>query len=155
MSERSGFSEDGDSDNWANIRWSGAINSAIKGKRGQEFLRKLLEALDAMPVKELVYGELEVNGSFCALGVAGQAMGLDLTKIDTYDWNALSKNLNIAAALARQIMWVNDNTVHDHEWEWNGHNSVRKEVLNVPGKRWQVVRDWVVRNIELKKDEDA
>lgn len=42
---RSGYNDD--CDGWALIRWRGAVNSAINGKRGQAFLRELVAALDA------------------------------------------------------------------------------------------------------------
>jgi hypothetical protein len=45
---RSGYSDD--HSEWDLIRWRGAVASAIRGKRGQAFLRELLVALDAMPV---------------------------------------------------------------------------------------------------------
>ncbi|KGX48418.1 hypothetical protein [Burkholderia pseudomallei] len=67
---RSGYSDDGD--NWSVIRWRGAVNSAIKGARGQEFLRDLAATLDAMPDKRLIDNEFRnSNGEFCALGVLG------------------------------------------------------------------------------------
>ena len=36
---RSGYSDD--LDNWDLIRWRGQVSSAIRGKRGQGFLREL------------------------------------------------------------------------------------------------------------------
>jgi hypothetical protein len=51
---RAGYSED--CDGWALIRWRGAVTSAIRGKRGQAFLREMLDALDALPVKRIASG---------------------------------------------------------------------------------------------------
>ena len=156
---RSGYSDDyGDDDPWSLIRYRGAVNSAIKGKRGQALLRELLAALDAMPEKHLVAGELEADGSFCALGVVGQARGLNLAAIDTYDVESLGPKFNIAEALAREIMWVNDEHVSEHRWvevevfgplqTWGR----RMQGMNIPNEhagvqRWQTVRDWVVAHI--------
>jgi hypothetical protein len=39
---RSGYSDD--CDGWALIRWRGAVNSAIKGRRGQQALREIVAA---------------------------------------------------------------------------------------------------------------
>ena len=39
-------------------RWSAQVKSAMRGKRGQAFLRELASAMDAMPVKELIADEL-------------------------------------------------------------------------------------------------
>ena len=33
-------------------RWRGAMKAAMRGKRGQAFFQELIEALDAMPVRE-------------------------------------------------------------------------------------------------------
>lgn len=53
---RSGYTED--CDGWDLIRWRGAVASAIRGKRGQAFLREALAALDAMPEKQLISHDL-------------------------------------------------------------------------------------------------
>jgi len=58
---RSGYTEDND-DQWALIRWRGAVKSAMRGKRGQAFLRELLAALDAMSVKRLIANDLVFDG---------------------------------------------------------------------------------------------
>ena len=74
---RSGYSVDGDLDHWQLIRWRGAVNSAMNGKRGQAFLRELLDALDALPEPKLIDHDLvRYDGStdtnlFCALGAVG------------------------------------------------------------------------------------
>jgi hypothetical protein len=50
---RSQYIDDCD-DNWQLIRWRGMVASAIRGKRGQQFLKDLLAALDAMPVNAVL-----------------------------------------------------------------------------------------------------
>jgi len=129
---RSGYSEDCE-DNWAMIRYSGARNSAIKGKRGQAFLKELLDALDAMPVKELVEDVLEENGSFCALGVVGKNRGIDMSTIDADNSELVAKTFGIADALAREIVYHND------EYLWYSEAT--------PEKRWRHVREWVAEQI--------
>lgn len=151
---RSGYSDDNEGVNL----WRGAVNSAIHGKRGQALLRDLLTALDAMPEKRLVAGKLEADGEFCALGVVGQARGMNLAIIDTSDVESLGPRFNIAEALAREIMWVNDDRVSDTRWieveifgplrPWDR----RISGMNVPNERagsqrWQTVREWVEANI--------
>jgi len=78
---RSGYSDDCDGTELNLYR--GAVESAIRGKRGQAFLRELLADMDAMPVKELIVGRLEYDGAYCALGVVGHARGLPLHELDS------------------------------------------------------------------------
>ena len=43
---RSGYTDDYDDGyEWANIRWRGAVKSAIRGKRGQATLKAILDAM--------------------------------------------------------------------------------------------------------------
>lgn len=155
---RSGYCEDGDGDNWSLICYRGAVNAAIKGHRGQMFLAELLAVLDAMPEKVLVAGDLEADGQFCALGIAGKARGCNLASINTYDHDALSNTFNIAESLAREIMWINDESIGEHRWErvetfgplqpWEDrHPYIRVKNADAGFRRWQAVREWVAANI--------
>jgi hypothetical protein len=152
---RSGYSEDGDN-TWSLIRWRGAVASAIRGKRGQAFLREALAALDAMPEKTLTTGELETDGEFCTLGVVGHARGLDLSSIDSEDWERLAGTFDISEAMAREIMWENDESFpYDYDWveipgplrpaEYRG--SMRVVRADARHRRWQHMRDWIVRHL--------
>jgi hypothetical protein len=131
---RSGYSDDTD-DQWAHIRWRGAVSSALRGAKGQAFLNELDAALDALPEKKLVANELEGDGCFCALGAVGKARGIDLAKIDTYDHEALSKTFGIAPAMAQEIMWINDEAA-----TWRGEDQDEQ--------RWQEVKNWIKKEIK-------
>lgn len=160
---RSGYCDDfGDDDPLALGRYRAQVNSAIRGRRGQALLRELLAALDAMPDKRLVAGELEADGQFCALGVVGQARGMNLAAIDTYDVESLGPKFNIAEQLAREIMWVNDDHVCDDEpveIEICGPLQLgypdygrRMQWIVMPNEhaateRWKTVRQWVADHI--------
>lgn len=133
---RSNYSDDID-DQWASIRWRGAVASATNGARGQALLREMLVALDAMPVKELVAGELEADGQYCALGVVGKARGLILTGIDPEDSDWVADLFGIAPALAREIVYVNDEAVY-----------VAYGKPDLSALRWQRVRNWVVSQLK-------
>lgn len=128
---RSGYSDD--CDGWALIRWRGMVASAIRGKRGQQLLRELAEAMDAMPVKELISDELEADGAYCALGVVGAKRGIDLSKIDPEDPEQVGKAFNIAECLAQEIVFVNDD-----DWGYPKEH---------PEDRWKRVRAWVEKQI--------
>lgn len=131
---RSGYSEDCDGLNL----YRGAVESAIRGKRGQAFLRELVETLDAMPVKRLITSELELGGEVCALGSVGKRRGLALNDVDPYEGEEVAAKFGIAPALAREIMWEND----EGTWSWP------KET---PEQRWIRMRDWAVRNLSVKQ----
>jgi len=123
---RSGYSCD--LDTWDLIRWRGAVKSALRGSRGQEFLKELLSALDAMPVKELIAHDLVSNGCHCTLGVIGAARGLEMTAIDPEDANCISKEFGIAKAMAKEIVYENDEG---------------SCFMETPAQRWKRMREWV------------
>lgn len=60
---RSGLYEDDGDDPLAFGRWRAQVKSATRGKRGQAFLKDMLAALDAMPDKRLIAGDLVFDGS--------------------------------------------------------------------------------------------
>lgn len=159
---RSGYSDDWDGsqeDNWNMIRWRGAVKSSIRGRRGQAFLIELRDALDSMEDKRLVSEDLEADGQHCALGVVLSMRGVDMAPIQAhlgeYDpewgyeggdedayWDDLSHTLNIAGALAREIMFINDESYSWRDYRVQGP-------ANDPSKRrWQAVRNWVESQIQ-------
>lgn len=104
---RSGYVDDWD-DDWALIRYRGAVASATRGRRGQRLLRDLLAALNALPEKRLIAGDLARDGEVCALGALGRARGLDLCEVDPEDPDAVAALFDVAPALAREIVYEND-----------------------------------------------
>ena len=132
---RSGYSDEID-DQWALIRWRGAVKSAIRGKRGQAFLREMATALDAMPDKSLIAEELEQDGEVCALGAVGKARGIDMGPIDPEEYEVVSKTFGIPDALAREIMYEND-------CDWRDET---------PQQRWERIRNWVDKQIKKEPE---
>ena len=150
---RSGYNDYGDIDNWDLIRWRGAVTSAIRGKRGQAFLREMKEALLALPEKKLIYGRLASGGQVCSLGAvmlarkikAGTDAETALKEIEeewpSYDeysdddcGDDVSAELDIAGALAKEIMFLNDEDFFGY--------SISEEV------RYRVVLKWVQSEIK-------
>lgn len=130
---RSGY-DDG-CDGWDLIRWRGAVNSAIKGARGQNFLKDLATALDAMPVKRLIADSLiEETGEVCALGAVAKHKGLKLDNLDPYDPKQVASTFGIAHAMASEIAFMND----DYSSE-------------TPEERWKRMREWVNENLGVEK----
>jgi len=128
---RSGLVDDCD-DNWAMIRWRGAVNSATKGKRGQQFFRELLAALDAMPVKRLIADSLVCGGEFCTLGVLGAERGIEIEILDPDDSERVSRAFNIAECLAQEVVFMNDEAWDD----------------DTPEQRFVRMRRWVAAQIK-------
>lgn len=134
---RAGYSDD--LDHWDLIRWRGQVASAIRGKRGQAFLRELLAALDAMPQKRLVAAEFEADGEVCALGCIARARGMDNSQFDPDDAEEVGGKFGIANPLAREIMYENDEFI-----AWDKFHGRQPDS---PEKRWEHMRKWVAERI--------
>lgn len=136
---RAGYSDD--VDHWQMIKWRGQVSSATRGKRGQKMLTDLLAALDAMPEKRLVTGELQTeDGDVCGLGSLGRARGMDMAAIDPEDPDQVARAFDIAAPLAREIVYMNDEYF---EYEYIGN----VQVDITPEERWTRMRKWVAAQI--------
>jgi hypothetical protein len=142
---RSGYSDDCD-DILAFGRWRAQVVSATRGKRGQAFLKDLLAALDAMPVKSLVSHEFEADGEVCALGCIARQRGIDMSQFDPEDYEVgddIAKSLGIAHQLAKEIMFEND--------EFYLWDPAKGRIRNDPTegeKRWAYMRKWVADQIQ-------
>lgn len=127
---RSGYIEEFDN-NIHLINWRGAVASAIRGRRGQAFLREMREALNALPIKRLIAHELEAAGEVCAVGAVGRARGVDMSRIDPEDNDTIAKTFGVARALACEVMYLND------EYYYSS-----------PEERYVNLRRWVDKNIK-------
>ena len=135
---RSGYSDEYGCDNqWDLIMWRGAVASSIRGKRGQAFLRELIESLDAMPEKRLIAHELRQGGEVCAIGSVGARRGIDLESLDPEYPEQIAQAFGIATPLVREIEFMNDEGV------W----------VKTPEERWTQMRAWAVQN--LKKPDNG
>lgn len=132
---RSGYSDDYSSeDQWGYIKWRGQVASTIRGKRGQAFLREMLDAMDSMPTKELHAHILsEPDGRVCAMGTVVKARGLDVSNLDPEDYEAVARRLGITNQLAQEIAFMNDES---------GYNRM------TPRERWEYMRRWIVQNLK-------
>ena len=145
MSNRSGYSEDGDE--WALIRWRGAVKSALYGKRGQLFLEGAALVLDALPEHKLTQGEFEDAGVYCLLGAVAVSRGIDVSGLNYEDTKSLAVTFNISEAMVKEIMYENDNCVMD-EREYCALRNF--DSTNYGEKRWLLMRDWVNKHTTLK-----
>ena len=163
---RSGYHDD--CEGWDLIR--GAVKSAIRGRRGQAFLKEMLAALDALPEKRLITEDLVIdgeNGGFivggdtlvaehvggttfsyygtvskppevckigdvCALGAVAAARKMQVSDIDPHDPYQVAPAFGIAEAMAREIVYENDEGTY---------------ALETPEERFERMRKWIVANI--------
>jgi hypothetical protein len=134
---RSGYRDDLD-EGVLNL-YRGNVERAIKGKRGQAFLKEMAKSLDEMPVKELIVEKLIADdGGCCAIGAVCKSRGLDVSKVDEYDQQEVGELVGIARPLAAEIAYLND--MDDRcSISWSGAMSPDE----TPGKRWQRMRKWV------------
>lgn len=125
---RSGYSEDYDEMGLLNL-WRASVDRAIRGKRGQAFLREMATALDSMPVKELIADEVvRDKDHVCAIGSVAVARKMDVSRLDIDDGETVGRAFGIAKALACEIAYEND------------ERGARTET---PGERWKRMRAWV------------
>lgn len=128
---RSGYSEDCE-----NLElYRASVERAIQGQRGQAFLRELAAAMDEMPEKVLIYGELvSEKGECCTIGVVCKARAMDVSGIDYEDPISVGHAVGIAKSMAAEIEFMNDE---------------RESPIEPPHQRWKRMRKWVAENIML------
>jgi hypothetical protein len=130
---RSGYSDDYDGEAAALNLYRGTVLRATKGKRGQEFFKALVDALDAMPEKKLIANDLETpEGAVCAIGALGRARNIPMSDLDPDEADRVAERFNIAQCLAREVVYMND--------EWGRHDET-------PETRWVRMREWAERQI--------
>lgn len=151
---RHGYSDDFD-DYLSYGRYRGQITSALRGRRGQRFLRELINVLDAMPVKRLFAIDYDQDGLYqkvddehrndldlcrpCALGAIANARGWeDRMDLNASEHHVIASRLDIHENLVAEVQFKNDEG-------WHGIMSEES--------RWQFMRDWAVSNLktDLKK----
>ncbi len=107
----------------------------------------MLDALDAMPEKALVVGELETpEGDVCALGALGKVRGIDMSKVDPEDPPQVASAFDIAEPLAQEIVYMNDE--HFDTW-WD--ETQKRSISLTPEQRWGKMREWVAGKIRESK----
>lgn len=122
------MSRSGYSDDYENVHlWRGAVKRATNGYFGQHLLKKLRDALDAMPTKRLITDAIQdAYGEVCALGALDPS-------VKAYEAEEIAEHFKIARALAAEIVYVNDEWEH---WHCEAHGET-------PEQRWVRMRAWV------------
>ena len=126
--------------------WRGAVASALRGKRGQAFLREMRTALDELSEPRLIAGimvateGIDWEAGVCSLGAVGIRRKMDRIELDALD-NAEREEIGlafgIAGAMAAEIQWIND----EASFRVIGrHGRSRWET---PEQRFTRVRAWI------------
>ena len=135
-------SDDYDYEPWMEGQAAGAMQSAIRGRRGQQLLRDLIAGLDALPVPELAAGALEdpETGCVCALGAVrlqrgAEAVPLHFDPTDPdIDWRDLAEPFDISETLANAVVSQNEYGSSRNDEQSRRH-------------RWKCVRSWAVGHL--------
>jgi len=120
----------------------GWVQNAIRGGRGQRFLRDLVDALDALPTPELSSGALEdpATGCCCAFGAVRRLRGPEEVRLwfdpaeEDRPPDDLAVPFDVSWALAWRVVQVNE------ERSCSNSEPDRR-------RRWADVRDWAVRHL--------
>ena len=124
---RSGYSDDGEHLEL----WRANVERTIRGKRGQAFLKELLQALEQMPQKRLITDALVRSGEVCAIGALGLKRGICMDSIDQEEPDQVGAAFGISSMLAQEVVYMNDET------HWR----------DSPEERWKRMHEWVREQI--------
>jgi hypothetical protein len=139
-------------DMWGYVRYRGALRNAIKGKRGQAFLKELLEAIEALPEKKLAVGAFrDRDGCASALGALALKRGHSPDELAGFHYmtpDQLARFFGIQPVLIRHI-------VHMHDVEIPficayRHNNITLEIEDDEETRaeaWRDMHNWLNRSI--------
>jgi hypothetical protein len=133
------YEGDDDWEPWMDGQWAGALRSAIRGRRGQQFLRDLVNALDALPEPELSAGALEdeETGCCCAFGAVRRFRGAESVPLYFHPMEEdvtpdhLTEPFDVSRALAWEVVEANEG------WCKSNSPETRRQ-------RFKEVRRWAV-----------
>jgi len=114
--------------------WQANCARSLRGKKGQEELRALRDALLALPDKRLIHGLLvDEEGEMCAMGAYAQYKGLDLQTFDPEDeTDAVGIEAGMPALVAWKVVEMNDMELHSRF---------------TPEERYAMMLQWVERQL--------
>jgi hypothetical protein len=144
---RSGYIDDGDQREVA--MWRGWVESAFRSYAGRAFLREMIEALDAMPVKELIAEAIvEGDGGVCALGSVARRRG-EMTiaelPLDPTDSAAVAAAFRLSEYIVRETAYENDEVRPQMQPIYGPLKPGLPAYFRpeeTPAQRWQRMRAW-------------
>jgi hypothetical protein len=142
------FNDDYDDEDFNNqaALYQANTDRALRGKRGQVFLREMEEALLMLPKKELINGAVCREGQVCAIGAlalkrkrdAGDSISAALYWLEKEapdEWSEAdstaayaSEHLDVLERLAYRMAWINDRYEPEEETSEKRYERVLKWV---------------------------
>jgi hypothetical protein len=109
------------------------------------------KAMQALPAHRLTANELEneYDGAVCAIGSVGKVRGVDMSKLDPEDYEAIAGAFGIPHQLAQEIMYLNDECDRGEYVEAHGptyNNSWQRPYVFIPTtpeKRFERMKKWI------------
>jgi hypothetical protein len=160
---RSGYRADFQADYVLNL-YRANVDRCIAGKHGQKLLKELVEALDAMPVKELIPNSfMEKSGRVCALGAVAKKRSLDTSDLMRNEEDCIraltAERFAVKEMLTNEIMFMNDEVVENFVTTWVDiegpmrhweQKSKRADVSksNHKSERFDLIRKWAMEKIK-------
>lgn len=136
--------------NQSQLQWANA-ERCLKGKRGQQALLDLEAALLAMPVKELLAGNLARAGQVCTLGafVVAKKIGEGMTyaeavaelELAVKDFDEESDGTDIAEITVQRAKASGFPSPIAYEVLWQTDYHIASECS--PARRWELMLKWV------------
>lgn len=130
--------------------WQANCRRSMRGKSGQKELRKLRDALIALPEKRLIHGSLEdADGEVCAIGAYAKTQGLDLKEFDPED---ATDEVGIAAGMPAMVAWkvVEMNDMEFGKWA----NAITGITPMTPELRYEKMLAWVELQLAAPQTEE-
>lgn len=128
--------------------WQHNVDRSFNSKGGTAALRKLAEALDAMPVKELAHGawRLRDTGQVCALGALAVHCGQVPELMGEYedDPYGIAKATSKVSGLPWGALWVIE---YENDEGFMGSHSQWDEST---ADRWTRIREWTRAELEKR-----
>lgn len=134
--------------------WQGNCQRSLKGRAGQDVLRRLEAALLALPEKKLIAGELvDDEGAVCAIGALAKHEGKltdDLRALGEYNVEEAGIDLGMPRLVAWKIVEMNDVHVGEYPalvwlegpYRWPAERPYT-HILMTPERRYEQMLAWV------------
>lgn len=145
-------------------RWQKNIRAVVKSNSGRKILQELKEALEAMPIRELIADSLVETSfiglnlqdegqemipvqSYCAIGALAARRGINVEEFANGDPDYHEMTTDLAAKLGINLTLAYSIATCNDEASVRIYGSYRRPKIT-PAQRWQYVYDRVCKSLE-------